>query len=122
MSDSTKPDHDQRLQVLLKEFFRQFFLCFFPVWAERFEFARIEWEDKEIFLAPPQGEKRQLDLFARIRLREDAPPVRKGVSDLVALIHIELESRESAVALRPRMFEYYVQLRRDTGLPVLPIG
>src|SRR5262249_51328122 len=50
------------------------------------------------------------------------PPVRKGATDLVALVHVELESRESAAALRPRMFDYYVQLRRDTGLPVLPIG
>src|SRR5262249_18808030 len=41
---------------------------------------------------------------------------------LVALVHVELESRESAAALRSRMFDYYVQLRRDTQLPVLPIG
>ena len=40
----------------------------------------------------------------------------------MALVHVEVETRKSAVALRPRMFEYYVQLRRDTGLPVLPIG
>ena len=32
-------------------------------------------------------------------------------------------SREPALsAFRPRMFEYYIQLRRDTGLPVLPIA
>src|SRR5262245_45003374 len=51
-----EPDHDQRLKVLLKEFFEQFFLLFFPLWATRFEFASVEWLDKEIFLAPPQGE------------------------------------------------------------------
>jgi hypothetical protein len=44
------------------------------------------------------------------------------VTDLVALVHVELESRASTIAFRPRMFEYYIQLRRDTGLPVLPIG
>jgi hypothetical protein len=59
---------------------------------------------------------------ARLRLRPDAPPPRPGVTDLVALVHVEVESRASALAFRPRMFEYYVQLRRDTGLPVLPIG
>jgi hypothetical protein len=42
--------------------------------------------------------------------------------DLVALVHVELESRESTGPLKPRMFDYYVQLRRDLGLPVLPIG
>jgi len=108
--------------VLLKEFFEAFFLCFFPAWAARFEFIDIDWLDKEIFLAPPQGEKRQLDLVARLRLRPGAPPPRTGVTDLVALVHVELESRASTLAFRPRMFEYYVQLRRDTGLPVLPIA
>ncbi|MGO9469949.1 MAG: DUF4351 domain-containing protein [Isosphaeraceae bacterium] len=116
------PDHDQRLKVLLKEFFEAFFLCFFPAWAARFEFIDIDWLDKELFLAPPQGEKRQLDLVARLRLRPGAPPPRAGVTDLVALVHVELESRASIPAVRPRMFEYYVQLRRDTGLPVLPIA
>jgi hypothetical protein len=115
-------DHDQRLKVLLKEFFEAFFTGFFPNWAGRFEFADIDWLDKELFLAPPQGERRQLDLVARLRLRPGAPPPREGMADLVALVHVELESRESAAALRPRMFDYYVQLRRDTGLPVLPIA
>jgi hypothetical protein len=122
MPEAPSPDHDQRLKVLLKEFFEAFFLCFFPDWARRFEFTTVDWLDKEVFLAPPQGEKRQLDLVARLRLRPEAPPSRAGVSDLVALVHVELEARASAAALRPRMFQYYVQLRRDTGLPVLPIG
>ncbi len=60
--------------------------------------------------------------MARLRLLPDAPPVRQGVVDLVALVHVELESRDSSQPLKPRMFEYYVQLRRDLGLPVLPIG
>jgi hypothetical protein len=122
MSQPAGPDHDQRLKVLLKEFFEAFFSCFFPEWAARFEFIEIDWLDKEMFLAPPQGEKRQLDLVARLRLRPGAPPPRAGVSDLVALVHVEIESRASTLAFRPRMFEYYIQLRRDTGLPVLPVA
>jgi hypothetical protein len=122
MTESAGPDHDQRLKVLLKEFFEAFFFCFFPAWAARFEFTDIDWLDKELFLAPPQGEKRQLDLVARLKLRPGAPPPRAGVDDLVALVHVELESRDSAAAFRPRMFDYYIQLRRDTGLPVLPIA
>jgi hypothetical protein len=95
---------------------------FFPTWAARFEFGDIDWLDKEVFLAPPQGEKRQLDLVAKLRLRPGAPPPRPDVTDLVALVHVEVEARPSAAALRPRLFEYYVQVRRDTQLPVLPIG
>ena len=122
MPQPAAPDHDQRLKVLLKEFFEAFFLCFFPDWAARFEFTDIDWLDKELFLAPPQGEKRQLDLVARLKLRPGAPPPRAGLTDLVALVHVEVESRASTVVFRPRMFDYYVQLRRDTGLPVLPIA
>src|SRR5262249_33992308 len=118
MAVSAGPDHDQRLKVLLKEFFEAFFRCFFPAWAARFEFTDVQGRDKELFLAPPQGEKRQLDLVARLRLRPGGPPPREGVTDLVALVHVELESRASAVAFRPRMFDYYLQLRRDTGLAV----
>jgi hypothetical protein len=116
------PDHDQRLKVLLKEFVEQFFRCFFPAWAERFDFRDLTWIDKEVFLAPPQGEKRQLDLVARLRIRPEAAPPQAGLTELLALVHVEVESRESVQPFRPRMFEYYVQLRRDSQLPVLPIG
>ena len=96
MPQAAGSDHDQRLKVLLKEFFEAFFQCFFPAWAARFEFVEIEWLDKELFLAPPQGEKRQLDLVARLRLRPGAPPPDTGTADLVALVHVEIESRASA--------------------------
>jgi hypothetical protein len=122
MPQPAGPDHDQRLKVLLKEFFEAFFLCFFPEWAARFEFTEVDWLDKELFTAGSEGKRRQLDLVARLRLRPDAPPPRAGVTDLVALVHVEVESRVSALAFRPRMFDYYVQLRRDTEQPVLPIA
>ncbi len=121
-SERAHQDHDQRLKVLLKEFFEAFFRCFFADMADWFEFSQITWLDKEVFTAPPQGERRVLDLIAQLRLRPGAPTPRTGVDDLVALVHIEIESRDSVAAFRPRMFDYYVQLRRDTGLPVLPIA
>src|SRR5438132_6727835 len=92
------PDHDQRLKVLLKEFFEQFLLCFFPAWAARFDFGDITWLDKEMFLAPPQGEKRQLDLVARLHLDPKAPPPQTGLAELLALVHVEVESRDSVQA------------------------
>jgi hypothetical protein len=100
MPQADIPDHDQRLKVLLKEFFEAFFLCFFPAWAARFDFSAVDWMDKELFLAPPQGEKRQLDLVARLRLHPGAPPPRPGVTDLMALVHVELESRASIAGFR----------------------
>jgi hypothetical protein len=121
MTEPAAEDHDQRLKVLLKEFFEQFFLCFFPAWAARLDFSVVEWLDKEVFLAPPQGEKRHLDLVAKMRLRPEAPPPQEGVTELMVVVHVEVESRESAAAFRPRMFDYYVELRRETKLAVLPI-
>jgi len=122
MPATPAPDHDQRLKVLLKEFFEQFFRCFFPAWAARFDFTDLTWLDKEVFLDPPQGDKRQLDLVARLRLRPEAPPPVTGLTELLTLVHVEIEARDSVQPFRPRMFEYYVQLRRDSQLPVLPIG
>ncbi len=122
MPDSSPSDHDQRLKVLIKEFFEQFFRCFFSHWADRFDFTDITWLDKEVFLSPPQGDKRQLDLVARVRTRPEYPPPRADLSELLALIHVEVESRDSVQQFRPRIFEYYTQLRRDFSLPVLPIG
>jgi hypothetical protein len=122
MPNNSLPDHDQRLKVLLKEFFEQFFCCFFSDWADRFDYSDITWLDKEVFLAPPQGEKRHLDLVARIHLRPGVPPPQSGRPELVVLIHVEIESRDSVQTFRPRMFEYYTELRREFALPVLPIG
>jgi hypothetical protein len=122
MVQSSTSDHDQRLKVLLKEFFEQFFLCFFPAWASRFDFSDVSWLDKELFLAPPQGEKRLLDLVARLRVLPSSPPPLADSTELIALVHIEVESRDSLKSFRPRMFEYYTQLRREMQLPVLPIG
>src|SRR5436190_1432569 len=98
MPTSATADHDQRLKVLLKEFFEQFLLCFFPAWAVRFDFAGLTWLDKELFLAPPQGEKRQLDLVARLCIRPGAPPPRSDLTELLTLVHVEVEARESVQA------------------------
>jgi len=73
MSGADSEDHDQRLKVLLKEFFEQFFLCFFPVWAARFDFSFIDWLDKELDLRHGPVESVRF-------LEGEAPaePVRRG--------------------------------------------
>ena len=59
MAESATPDHDQRLKVLLKEFFEAFFRCFFPVWASRFEFAAVDWLDKELLTQKQKVEEEE---------------------------------------------------------------
>ncbi len=117
-------DHDQRFKSLLKEFFAEFFQTFFPDWAARFDFSTVDWLEQEVFTDPPQGERRSLDLVARLGLRPGVPPPvpTESTDRWLTLIHVEIESRDAAAPLRPRLFSYYEQLRRKHGLPVLPIA
>ena len=59
-------DHDQRFKILLREFFARFFQLFFPAWAGRFDFDKIEWLPQEVFPDPPQGKTYGVDLLAKI--------------------------------------------------------
>src|SRR5690348_13118366 len=104
-------DHDQRFKVLIREFFREFMELFFLAWVERFDFDNLTWLEKEVFLEPPQGDRRAVDLLAQL-------PVRQGVhthagSDpaWLVLVNVEAEWRDHTTNLRPRFFEYYRQLR-----------
>jgi hypothetical protein len=119
-------DHDQRLKVLLKEFFAEFFQVFFPTWADRFDFPRVDWLEQEAFPDPPRGERRTLDLVARLPLRPGVPPPAPAAGEpaenCLTLIHVEIESQDTVAPLRPRMLSYYEHLRRRHGLPVLPIA
>jgi len=116
-------DHDQRFKVLLQEFFAEFFQLFFPDWAERFDFTRIEWLDKEVFTDPPQGDRRYLDLVARLPIRQAVRlPRGEPAESWIVLVHIEIESADTVAPLRRRMFAYYAHLRQSHDLPVLPIG
>ncbi|MBL8794866.1 MAG: hypothetical protein JNM56_13235 [Planctomycetia bacterium] len=116
-------DHDQRFKTLLHEFLAEFFEAFFPVWKARFDFSSVEWLDKEAIADPPQGERRYLDIVARLRATEPIPtPFAAEAESWLALLHIEIESADSVKPLRSRMADYYMLLRRRYGLPVLPIG
>ncbi|MBI1917073.1 MAG: DUF4351 domain-containing protein [Planctomycetes bacterium] len=116
-------DHDQRFKILLREFFREFFELFFPKYAALFDFSPIEWIDKEVFTDPPTGKRRYVDLLAKIPLRQALPTQRPGEANaLLALIHVEIEHEDTVEPLRSRMYQYYEPLRRQYGIPVLPVA
>lgn len=116
-------DHDQRFKILIQTFFEDFLLLFFREWAQRFDVSAVEWLDKEVFPDPPEGSRRTLDLVGKLPTRQAVPGQRPGEPDQwLALVHIEIESPETAAPVRPRMFEAYAQLRRQHRMPVLPIG
>jgi hypothetical protein len=112
-------EHDQRFKQLLQEFLPEFLLLFFPQRAQHLDLGRIEWLDKEIFPDPSQAEVYQLDLVARLRYR--AATLQAG-AEALALVHIEVESRDAVASFRRRMYQYYESLRRKYGLPVLPVA
>lgn len=114
-------DHDQIFKEILKVFFADFFRLFFPAWAERFDFTQVEWLDKEVFPDPPQGERKALDLLAKLPCVVPPSPGEEP-GPWLALIHIEVESRDSVAAFRPRMFGYFGHVRAKHNLPVLPIA
>ncbi len=122
MSEPFSPDHDQRLKVLVKEFFEQFFLCFFPQWAERFDFTEITCSTRKSLQRRHKERNASSILWHACGSGLTCTPPQPGLIELIALVHIEVESRDSVQQFRPRMFGYYTQLRRDSNLPVLPIG
>jgi hypothetical protein len=113
-------DHDQRMKVLLREFFVEFMRLFCPLWAARLDFATVAWLEKEIFPDPPRGERRAVDLLARVATSEPAWPL--PFRDLLALVHLEVESAEKVAVFRKRMYDYYHYLSRLHNLPVLPVA
>jgi hypothetical protein len=111
-------EHDQRFKTLLKEFFREFLDLFFREHAAGLDLSRVEWLDKEMLPDPPQGDVAVLDLVAKV-----ARQVEDGSAEpTLALIHTEVESRDSVLPFRKRMFDYYHYLRRTYQLPVLPLA
>lgn len=67
-------DHDQRFKTLPKAFLAEFIQTFFPAWADRFDFLRVDRLEQEVFTDPPRGERRSLDLVLQVPLRPGVPP------------------------------------------------
>ena len=122
MPQSDGPDHDQRLKVLLKEFFAGVLPVLLPRMGGAVRVRRDRLAGQGAVPGTAAGGEAAARPGGPAAATARCPASPRGVDDLVALVHVEVESRASTVAFRPRMFEYYIQLRRDTGLPVLPIA
>ena len=116
-------DHDQRFKAMIKEFFREFLMLFFPQWVLRFDFTELEWLDKEVFFDPPDGERGVLDLLAKVKTTQPVHIEGEGdVEHWMALVHIEINGPDSVAGLRRKFHAYYEATRKEYQLPVLPIG
>lgn len=117
-------DHDQILKSVLQASLPGFFRLFLPDLEPLFDFSDVTWLAEEVFVDPPTGSRRRLDLIAQVRLREPMTDAMTGdqAEHLVAAIHVEIEGRDSLQVFRPRMCRYFFLLSEKLGLPVLPIA
>ena len=104
--------HDQLFKELLRAFFREFMELFFPDVAERLDFERVTFLDREMFTDLPEGSVREPDLVAQTYTRD-------GTLGIV-LLHVEVQA-ERRSEFRYRIFEYYALLRLRFKLPVFPV-
>jgi hypothetical protein len=109
-------DHDQRMKVAVREFVPEFQSLILPVWTGRFDLTAPHWQQQEVFLDPPQGERRLLDLVAVVPVTQ---PV-QGANQ--TLLHVEVESGDSVTGLRERMPRYRPALISRHNLPVLSLA
>jgi hypothetical protein len=103
--------HDQLAKCLLETFFAEFLRLTVPDSAQRLRPSEATFMDKEFFLDWPDGNRREIDLLAKV-------PKEGGSADL--LVHVEIESKARA-GMDQRLWRYYMQIRLRHELLVLPI-
>ena len=107
--------HDQRFKAILQEFLEEFFWLFFPEWAAYFDFSKAQWIKQEQSPQPPEGPYGEVDIVVKL-------PSFDGRREWISILHTEVESADRATTLREKMPWYYINLRREFGLPVLPMA
>jgi hypothetical protein len=103
--------HDQLSKSLIETFFPDFLRLALPASAPRLRLAEATFLDKELFTDWPSGDRRELDLLARV-------PVEQGEVHL--LVHVEIQA-EARAGMDERLWRYYMQVRLRHDLLVLPI-
>jgi hypothetical protein len=95
-------DHVQLIKTILTAFFAEFMDLFQKALAQEIHAESAQFLDKETFTDLPLGERKVLDMLAKVETVSGRP--------LVILVHIEAESRYPT-NFPERMFNYYIALR-----------
>jgi hypothetical protein len=103
--------HDQLSKSLIRTFFADFLRLVVPEFAHRLQTGDTVFLDKEAFTDWPAGDRREMDLLAKVPVQKQERPL---------LIHVEIESEYSS-GMDRRLWLYYMQLRLRHGLPVVPV-
>jgi hypothetical protein len=103
--------HDQLSKSLIETFFAEFLRLVAPDSAFRLRSGEAVFLDKESFTDWPAGDRREMDLLAKVPAEEGTLPL---------LVHVEIET-EARSGMDHRLWLYYMQLRLRHGFLVLPI-
>lgn len=112
MIDNESLDHDANFKRLLTTFFHEFVALFLPEVGAYLDMTTpIEFLDKEVFTDITGGERREVDLIAKVRFRDQ---------DAFFLIHVENQANAQSNFPR-RMFRYSARLHEKYDLPIYPV-
>ena len=111
-------DHDRLFKELLTTFFTDFLELFVPELAREVIADSIELLDKEVISDLRQGERRVVDLLARLRTRG---PLAGASGASFVFVHVENESTARS-GLPKRLYEYFTRLVARHGEAVYPIA
>ncbi|MBY0227788.1 MAG: hypothetical protein K2W96_00770 [Gemmataceae bacterium] len=100
------------MKSMLRGFPTELIDLLLPGWAARFDLSRVHWLEQEVFLDPPTGERRELDMVGE----------RVLLPSTSALLHIEAESGDSVGDLRRRMPGYHHGFKNKHGVLVLSVA
>lgn len=105
-------DHDRLFKELLSTFFVEFLDLFLPDVSDALDRdAAVVPMDKEVFTDVTLGEKHEVDVLMRARLRGE---------ETFFLLHVENQSTAQA-DFPKRMFRYFARLTEKYDLPVYPV-
>jgi hypothetical protein len=105
-------EHDRLFKELISTFFWEFLELFFPDLIPYIDQSSITFLPQEVFIDITSGNRREVDLLAKVRFREQ---------ESFFLIHTETQSYAQADFAR-RMFHYFARLDEKYALPVYPIA
>jgi putative YhgA-like transposase len=100
--------HDKIFKQLLHAFLDDFLRLAVPETFDRLDLSAPEFLDKELFEGGPRGQRRELDLLARVRTVNGRP----------LMIHVEVEARASP-EMGERLWHYRNQILARYDTPVL---
>jgi hypothetical protein len=114
-------DHDQMHKELIEVHLQRLFDGFLPEYTKHIDASHPEWQPNDVFPDPPDGIRREIDMLAKVKLKKPANDEHRD-QDMLALLHIEIESDYSMSGFGKRMHRYWMGLQIKYDMPVLPIA